>query len=69
MYFMAVADLTKTFVSVNWDASFSVRKTTLIPDKMVNFIISFLENMQGSVKLNDDLSNAFHVKMEQCNDG
>lgn len=61
---MAVADLTKTFESVNWDASFSVRKTTLIPSKMINFIISFLENIQGSVKLNDDLSNAFHVKME-----
>lgn len=67
--FMVVADLTKTFESVNWDASCSVRKTTLIPDKIITFIISFLENIHGSVKLNDELSNSFLVKMEQCNDG
>ena len=60
--YMVFVDLTKAFDSVNRDALWKVLKKVGIPDRMLNVIISFHENMKARVRGYGNFSEAFNVK-------
>ena len=62
--YLAFIDLTKAFDLVSRDGLFALLQKIGCPPKLLSLIVSFREDMQGTVQFDGSNSDPFSIKME-----
>jgi len=60
--FIALIDLTKAFDLVSRDGLFKILPLISCPPKLLSFLESFHNNMRGTVRFDDNMSEAFNIR-------